>query len=58
MTFMVLAIQKVMRFIVNYKVFMQKSQIVRGLPAAVNEKVVTRFIVNCKQMAGCLLLLY
>ena len=57
MTFRVFAIQKVMRFIVNHKVFMHMSQIVRGLPAAVNEKVVTRFIVNCKQMAGWLLFL-
>jgi len=31
---------------------MQKSQIMRGLPAAVNEKIVMRFIVNCKLMAG------
>jgi len=34
---------------------MQKSQIIRGLPAAVNEKVVMRFIVNCKLMARYLL---
>jgi len=31
---------------------MQKSQIIRGLPAAVNEKIVMRFIVDCKLMAG------
>jgi len=30
---------------------MQKSQIIRGLPA-VNEKILIRFIVNCKLMAG------
>ena len=31
---------------------MQKSQIMRHLPAAVNEKIVMRFIVDCKLMAG------
>jgi len=36
---------------------MQKSQIIRGLPAAVNVKVVMRFIVNYKLMARYLLFL-
>ena len=37
---------------------MQKSQIIRGLPAAVNEKIVMRFIVNCKLMAGIYLVFF
>jgi len=34
---------------------MHKSQIIRGLPAVVNVKVVMRFIVNYKLMARYLL---
>ena len=34
------------------------SQVVRGLSAAVNEKVAMRFIVSCKLMARCQLLLH
>ena len=37
--------------------FMHKSQIIRGLLAAVNKKVVMRFIVSCKVMARGLLFL-
>jgi len=36
---------------------MQKSLIIRGLPAAVNENVVMRSIVICKLMARYLLFL-
>jgi len=36
---------------------MRKSQIIRDLPAAVNMKVVMRFIVNYKLMARYLLFL-
>jgi len=36
---------------------MQMSQIIRGLPAAVTEKAVMRFIVSCKLMARYLLFL-
>jgi len=36
---------------------MQKSQTIRGLPAAVNAKVVMRVIVNCKLMVRYLLFL-
>ena len=36
---------------------MQKSQIIRGLPAAMNEKVVMRCIVNYKLMVRYLLFL-